>query len=148
MIPDINVVVAASRADHVHHDVAIGWLNAAIAECARGGSIELLPQVAAGFLRLVTNRRVFVQPTPTRDALAFIDALLDTPGVELAESGREWPALRQLCLEHSLAGNDIPDAWIAAAVQSLRRQLVTFDGGFSRLLDDTYLTVLPPASRH
>jgi hypothetical protein len=32
--------------------------------------------VAAGFLRLVTNVRVFPDPSPIKEAVAFIDALL------------------------------------------------------------------------
>jgi toxin-antitoxin system PIN domain toxin len=127
MIPDINLIVAASRADHIHHSIAIKWLNQAIKACESGGSIEILPMVAAGFLRLVTNVRVFPNPSPTRDAVAFMDALLATPGVEMPESGREWPTVRDLCREGRFGGNDIPDVWIAAAVKTLHGHLVTFD---------------------
>ena len=41
--------------------------------------------VAAGFLRLVTNVKVFPDPSPIKDALAFIDALLAVPGVEMLD---------------------------------------------------------------
>lgn len=142
MTPDINVLIAASRSDHVHHRPALAWLNEAIAACGIGGTLEILPMVATGFLRLATNPKVFVHPTPTSDALAFLDALLDIPGVEMPELGREWPALRQLCREGKLAANKIPDAWIAAAVRTLGEHLVTFDRGFSRLLGRNELTVL------
>jgi hypothetical protein len=54
----------------------------------------LLPMVIVGFLRLVTNRRVFIEPDSIEDAVAFIDALLDSPGVELLPCGDEWPILR------------------------------------------------------
>src|SRR5690349_8841904 len=114
MTPDLNVLLAASRADHPHHKPALSWLNQAIAECATGGSIEILPMVVAGFLRLVTHRKVFVAPTPIGEALEFIDSLLRLPGVEMTELGREWPMLRQLSRDHGLAANDITDAWIAA----------------------------------
>jgi toxin-antitoxin system PIN domain toxin len=142
MTPDINVLVAASRADHPHHAVARDWLNEAIAACATGGKIEVLPMIAAGFLRLVTNVRIFPDPSPIKDALAFMDALLAIPGVEITESGREWPTLRRLCLDGKLVGNAIPDAWIAAAVKLGAGRLVTFDRGFTRLLGKSELTVL------
>jgi len=48
--------------------------------------------------------------------VAFVDALLAMPGVQLASFGTEWPKLRQLCLEKQLIGNDLPDGWLAAAV--------------------------------
>jgi uncharacterized protein len=143
MTPDINVLVAASRADHPHHAIAREWLEEAVAACESGSSIEVLPMVAAGFLRLVTNARVFPDPSPTKEALAFLDALLAVPGVDMPESAREWPTLRRLCLDGKLSGNAIPDAWIAAAVKVLNGRLVTFDRGFTRLLGKGELLLLP-----
>jgi toxin-antitoxin system PIN domain toxin len=144
MTPDINVLIAASRSDHPNHALARGWLEEAIEACEGGGSIEVLPMVAAGFLRLVTNARVFPDPSPTKDAVAFLDALLAVPGVEMPESGREWPTLRRICLEGTLTGNAIPDAWIAAAVKVLNGRLVTLDRGFTRLLGKGELLLLRP----
>jgi uncharacterized protein len=144
MTPDINVLVAASRSDHPNHAVARKWLEEAIEACEGGGSIEVLPMVAAGFLRLVTNIRVFPDPSPTKDAVAFMDALLAVPGVEMPEAGREWPTLRRICLEGTLSGNAIPDAWIAAAVKVMNGRLVTLDRGFARLLDKGELLLLRP----
>jgi len=100
--------------------------------------------VAAGFLRLATNPKVFVTPTPIAAAIEFIDSLLAIPGVDMPELGREWPTLRQMSRDHELAANDITDAWIAAAVRTLGSHLVTFDRGFTRLLGRTELTVLSP----
>jgi toxin-antitoxin system PIN domain toxin len=144
MTPDINVLIAASRSDHPNHALARVWLEEAIEACEGGGSIEVLPMVAAGFLRLVTNARVFPDPSPTKDAVAFLDALLAVPGVEMPESGREWPTLRRICLEGTLTGNAIPDAWIAAAVKVLNGRLVTLDRGFTRLLGKGELLLLRP----
>lgn len=144
MAPDINVLLAASRTDHVHHKSAYAWLSGAITRCSSGGSIEILPIVAAGFLRLVTNSRIFINPTPSASALAFMSSLLRVPGVDFPEIGREWPALKALVAHHELTGNAIPDAWIAAAVKTLGGHLVTFDRGFSRWLSRGELTVLDP----
>jgi len=144
--PDLNVLIAASRSDHPHHQPARAWLEQAIADCKLGASIEILPMVAAGFLRIATNRKAFAMPTPIGNAVAFVDSLLAIPGVEMADLGREWPTLRQLCIDHDLAGNDITDAWIAAAVRTLGSHLVTFDRGFTRLLGRTELTLLRPAA--
>ena len=142
MTPDINILVAASRTDHVHHKPAFEWLNGAVEKCRSGGTVEVLPMVAAGFLRLVTNPRVFVEPTPSNSAVAFMLSLLAVPGVELQELGREWPALKALVTQHELSGNANADAWIAATVKTLGSHLVTFDRGFSRWLGRTEFTVL------
>ena len=142
MTPDLNVLLAASRTDHPHHAPALAWLRQAIAACDTGGSIEVLPMVATGFLRLATNRKVFVAPMAIGAAIAFLESLLAIPGVEMPELGREWPELKQLSLDHNLTANDITDAWIAAAVKSLGSHLVTFDRGFARLLGRTQFTLL------
>ena len=144
MAPDLNVLLAASRTDHPHHAVALAWLNQALAACEAGASFELLPMIAAGFLRLATHPKVFKLPMPIGEAIAFVDALLARPGVQMPEIGREWPSLKQLAREHDLAANDLTDAWIAAAVRALGSHLITFDRGFKRLLSRNELTLLEP----
>jgi uncharacterized protein len=142
MTPDVNVLVAASRSDHPHHAAARTWLEPALAAAETGPSFTLMPMVLASVLRLVTSPKVFVQPTPTADAVAFVDALLATPGVHLASLGPEWSKLHQLCLEKRLAGNDVPDAWLAAAVEQHGEHLVSFDRDFRKLLPRGRLTLL------
>lgn len=147
MTPDVNVLIAASRSDHPRHKAAYACIEEAIAACAEGGSVKLMPMVAASFLRLVTNAKIFVRPTPVEDAVGFLDALLAVPGVAMPSLGTEWPMLRQLCIEKKLAANDIPDAWLAAAVIQLGEHLVTFDADFKKLLRRTQVTVLLPTAR-
>ena len=100
--------------------------------------------VVAEFLRLATNRKIFVVPTRINAAVGFVESLLAIPGVEMPELGREWPILKQMSRAHGLAANDISDAWIAAAVRTLGSHLVTFDRGFTRLLGRGELTLLHP----
>ena len=144
MTPDVNVLIAASRSDHPHHKAAYTCMEKAIAACAEGSSVKLMPMVVASFLRLVTNSKIFVRPTPVEVAVGFLDALLTVPGVEMPPLGTEWPMLRQLCIEKKLAANDIPDAWLAAAVIQLGEHLVTFDTDFKKLLRRAQVTVLLP----
>ena len=142
MTPDVNVLVAASRTDHPYHRQAFAWLAKARVACDTGATLHILPMAAAGFLRLVTHPKVFNQPTPISAAVAFIDALLATPGVEMPSLGPEWRAFRQLCLSGKLDGNRVPDAWIAAAVKAIGSHLVTFDRDFGALLSKSDVTIL------
>lgn len=144
MTPDVNVLVAASRADHPHHAVARDWLEEALGAAGAGVAFTLMPMVLASLLRLVTSPKIFHQPTPIEDAVAFIDALLASPGVHLASLGPEWPKLRQLCLDKHLGGNDVPDAWLSAAVTHLGEHLVSFDRDFRKLLARGQFTLLAP----
>ncbi len=147
MTPDVNVLVAASRADHPHHQPALRWLRQAMAQAAAQvgkAEVGLLGTVVASFLRLVTHPRVFAVPTPAADAVAFVDALLGASGVRMLSVKDEWPRLRALCLAQQLGGNDLPDAWIAASVLQTRETLATFDRDFLRLLDPKHLVLLRP----
>jgi uncharacterized protein len=102
--------------------------------------------VVASFLRLVTSPKIFRVPASIDDALQFVDAVLEQPGVHLAGLGLEWPTLRQLCIDKQLTGNDLPDAWLAAATLKLGEHLVTFDTGLKKLLPRSKLTVLVAAA--
>lgn len=145
MTPDVNVLVAASRSDHPHHAVARVWLEETVAAADAGATVTLMPMVLASFLRLVTSAKIFQSATPIKDAVAFVDALLASPGVQLAPLGPEWAKLRQLCLDKQLSGNDLPDAWLSAAVAHLGEHLVSFDRDFRKLLPRGQFTLLEPA---
>ena len=143
MTPDVNVLVAASRSDHPHHASARTWLEEALVNASQGSTLKLQPMVIASFLRLVTHPKIFVQPTPMPEALRFIDALLTAPGVEQPELGPEWPQFRKLCADKMLSANDVPDAWLAAAVVHQGGHVVSFDADFKRLLSRSQFTRLP-----
>jgi toxin-antitoxin system PIN domain toxin len=142
MTPDVNVLLAAFRSDHPHHAVARPWLEQAIANAGKGTPLKLQAMVIASFLRLVIHPKIFIQPTPRIEALRFIDALLGTPGVEQPKLGIEWSTLRELCTDLSLAANDIPDAWLAAAAICQGEHVVSFDKDFKRLLPKSQFTLL------
>jgi toxin-antitoxin system PIN domain toxin len=145
MTPDVNVLVAASRGDHPHHAVARAWLDQALGAATSGTSFTLMPMVLTSFLRLVTSTKIFQHPTPTAEAVGFVDALLAVSGVQLAPLGPEWLRLRQLCLDKQLSGNDLPDAWLAAATLHLGEHLVSFDRDFRKLVGRSQFTLLEPA---
>ena len=79
IIPDLNILLYAVDADSSRHEAARSWLL----ESVNNGREEIgLPLVVSlGFLRLVTNPRVFSTPLSVQDALALEhDATLVTGG--------------------------------------------------------------------
>ena len=146
MTPDVNVLVAASRDDHPHHTEARAWLEQTLAAAASGAAFTLMPMVVASFLRLVTSPKIFRLPTPVAAAVRFVDAVLAAPGVQPAVLGPEWARLRQLCIDKQLGGNDLPDAWLAAATLHAGEHLVSFDCGFRKLLSRSHFTLLEAAA--
>jgi hypothetical protein len=146
-IPDVNVLLAGSRADHPHFEQASAWLQTELSSEAARPGIEILPIVASGFLRLATHPKVFREPTPLERAAAFLTGLLSHPSVEVRSIGRdEWHACQQLCLDKQLTGNDVSDAFIAAVAHAAGRRVVTFDRGFLELLPKRAVLLLraPP----
>lgn len=143
MTPDVNILVAAFRADHPHHKTARSWLEHAVSAAPQGSALTLQPMVIASFLRLVTHPKIFISPTPTAEAVSFLDVLLQAPGISVATLGGEVTELVRLCLEKSLSANDIPDAWLAAAAIHQGEHVVSFDADFRRLLPKDQFTRLP-----
>ena len=142
MVPDINVLVAAYRSDHVHHAAASQWLSKFLQEAAQGEKLVVPMQVVCGFIRLVTNTRIFPVASSSAQAIEFIDWLLADPKAQLLSSSSEWPVLRQLIVDKKLLANHIPDAWLASLAISLSEPFVTFDKGFRQLLPRSLLVLL------
>jgi len=141
--PDVNVLVAADRGEHVHHDVAVRWIEAAVSAASRAAPLTLLPTVIVGYVRVVTDQRVFrAEATSLDHALANVSGLLAAPNVRLADCAGELPLLAELCRTHRITGPGVTDAWVAASVLHLGERLLTFDRGFRRLLPPRHLTML------
>lgn len=109
------------RSIHPHHAVASAWLQGALAACATGANTRLLPLVVASFFASGDPPQNFPDATPIDQAVAFVDALLAQPGVDMPAVGSEWPLMRQLCLDRQIKANDVPDAWLASAVLPVAR---------------------------
>jgi len=141
LLPDVNILLAGFRADHIHHRAARAFL-----EAARSGTVTLAMSDVAltSLVRLATNPRVFVQPDTVDAVLDYIDALVDPPAEVITAGVGHWPRFAGLCRELNLRGNLVPDAYLAALALEQRAELVTFDRGFGRyprlnwrcLLDD------------
>lgn len=142
LTPDVNVLVAAYRADHPHHRAALSWLRNQLRAAAQGARLLLLPMVCVSFARLVTHRRIFDVPATAEEAFEFVEALLASPGCEMAQLGREWAAFTALCKGKAITANLVQHAWIAAATRALGATLVTFDRDFESLLSAHELVLL------
>ena len=129
--PDVNVLVFAYRREAEHHERYAAWLAGLV-----GGRDELalVESVLTGFLRIVTNPRIFVDPAPTRDALLFVDALRGARRArQLAATTATWQRFAEIVgADRHVRGNLVPDAWLAAIARSHGARLATNDRGFAR----------------
>jgi toxin-antitoxin system PIN domain toxin len=136
-LPDVNIFVDAFRQPGASRD----WLENARASRQR---IGVLLAVAASTVRILTHPKIWERPALTTDVVKLFDELLETPNTNLVDSvpsARAWKLFSELVDEHGVAGNDIPDALLAATAQELNATLVSRDKGFTRFHNVKLLTV-------
>jgi toxin-antitoxin system PIN domain toxin len=130
---DVNVLVYAHRRDAAQHEDYADWLGGLLSGQEPYGISDL---VLSGFLRIVTNPKVFRQPTPMEAALAFTEALRTQPNCVPVEPGqRHWDIFTRLCRTAGVKGNLVPDAYLAALAIESGSEWITTDRDFSRFLD-------------
>ncbi len=128
---DTNILVYADRSEMPHHKGAVASLRG----LAEGDEAWALPVFClAEFVRVVSHPRVFDPPTPPEDALAAIDALLESPSCRLLmPEGRYWALLQQAVRDSAASGNLVFDAQIVAVcLEHGARTILTEDRDFSR----------------
>jgi toxin-antitoxin system PIN domain toxin len=127
---DVNVLVYAHRPDVPRHQDYADWLHDLLADQEPYGFSDL---ILSGFLRVVTNPRVFKQPTPMETALAFAELLRTQPNCVPVEPGqRHWDIFTALCRTTGVKGNLVPDAYLAALAIESGSEWITTDRDFSR----------------
>ena len=130
---DVNVLVYAHREDAPEHDRFRAWLEDSRTADEPLGLSDL---VLSGFLRAVTHPRVFREPTPLDEALAFTAALRDSPNALPVQPGeRHWQIFTQLCASAGARGNLVPDAYLAAMALEAGATWYSADRGFARFSD-------------
>lgn len=130
IVPDVNVLVEAHRADTPRHERAARWLEDAVNGVEQVG---LADAVVVGFVRVMTNPRIWAVPAPLETVLGFVDALLAHPGAVRAGAGpRHVEHFAQMCLASGARGNLVSDAAIAAVASELGATIVSFDRDFAR----------------
>jgi toxin-antitoxin system PIN domain toxin len=84
-------------------------------------------------VRIVTNHRIFREPSPLPLALEFCSAVLDAPPAVAVRSGdRHWHLFARLCRDGGATGNLIPDADLVALALEHGATLISTDRGMLR----------------
>ena len=135
---DVNVLVYAHRSDSsLEHDKFAQWLINLVTGPEAFGISET---VLSGFVRVVTNPRIFKEPTTVEDALLFCERLLNRPqAVVLRPTGRNWEIFAKLCQSIPARGKLVADAWHAALAIEYGCEWVGCDRDFARFKDLKWL---------
>jgi len=130
ILVDVNLLLYATVATTPEHSVARPWLNS----CLNGTAAVGLPWASLlGFVRLVSNRRVYSEPVSAAEAWHEVERWLDCPSVWIPQpTDRHREILRPLLLEATLRANLVSDAHLAALAIEHGLTLCSTDGDFSR----------------
>ena len=127
---DVNVLIYAHREESPEHAAYADFVR----DMADGPSAFALSEaVLNGFVRIVTNPKIFKQPTPTDIAFEFCESLRRRPQAAVLRPGeRNWNIFAQLCVSIGAKGKLVADAWHAALAIEHGCEWVSTDGDFAR----------------
>jgi toxin-antitoxin system PIN domain toxin len=130
ILVDANLLVYAYVSSVPQHRAAKPWLD----EKLNGDARVALPWPSLlGFLRLVTNPRVFQRPTSIGDAWTQVEEWLACPPVwTAAPTEAHASTLAGLIASAAPTGNLIPDVHLAALAIEHGLTLYSTDGDFAR----------------
>lgn len=128
---DVNVLIYAHRPDSIsEHPAYADWLT----KMANGvEAFALSEAVLSGFVRIVTNRKIFKQPTPVETAFSFCENLRQCPQACVLRPGeRNWSIFQTLCQDLPAQGKLVADAWHAALAIEYDCEWISTDNDFAR----------------
>ena len=130
ILPDVNVLLYAFRADSARHPKYHDWLTALVnADSPFGVS----PQTLASLIRISTHPGIYVSPSRLDEAVAFCDAVLGAPNCTVVQPReRHWSIFTDLCRQARVKGNLVQDAWFAALAIESGCEWITTDRDYAR----------------
>jgi toxin-antitoxin system PIN domain toxin len=131
LLPDVNVLIYAHRTDSCSdHDAYARWLT----ELATALEPFALSSLAlAGLVRIVTNPRIFRNPSSLDQVFDFIDELVARPNARVVHPGPvHLEIFEDLCRRSGATAKLVADAHHAAVAVEHGCTLVTTDSDFDR----------------
>ncbi len=130
ILPDVNVLVYAFREEAVNHDRYKRWLEGVLAT----EEVAVVDHCLVGFVRVVTNPRIFSDPAPTALALEFVERLRRSGRARpTSATSATWALMNDWAGQDSaVRGNLVPDSYLAALAVAHGASIATNDRGFAR----------------
>ena len=130
ILPDVNVLIYAFRADSEAHPQYKDWLESVVNGSAAYG---IAPQVLASVVRITTHPRVYAHPSSRKDVFDFCRTILQQPNATVTAPGdRHWMIFEDLCSKAKATGNLAQDAWFAALAIESGCEWITTDRDYAR----------------
>jgi hypothetical protein len=130
ILVDANILIYAHVTEFPQHEAARTWLD---------DRLNGLPRVALpwpallGFVRIITNPRIFDRPESVAEAWQQVEEWLAMPSVWIPQPGeRHADFLGRLLRTERVTANLVPDAHLAALAIEHGLTLCSSDGDFAR----------------
>jgi uncharacterized protein len=133
ILVDANLLIYAHVSSFPQHAQAGSWLDSQLSGTDRVG----LPWPSLlGFLRIVTNPRVFERPEPMGQAWRQVQDWLEPDVVWIPQpTERHRDVMGKLVMTAGVQANLVPDAHLAALAIEHGLLLCSTDGDFGRFAD-------------
>ncbi len=130
---DANLLIYAHVKNLPQHVAAKGWLD----KCLNASAPVGLPWPSLlGFLRIVTNPRIFERPESIKDAWKQVKEWLECQSAWIPRPAeRHVEILEGLIVDLNITANLVPDAHLAALAIEHGLILCSADGDFGRFPD-------------
>jgi uncharacterized protein len=128
---DVNVLIYAFRKDTSEHATCSRWLQEEVLNAE--GTYCFSEIVLAAVLRIVTNHRIFVNPSRLEVALEFCRQIREQPNAVAVSPGpRHWEIFSRLARDADTKGSLITDAYLAALAIESGSEWITTDRDYAR----------------
>ena len=130
LLADTNVLVNAFRLEVPGQKRYLGFVE----EMINGdSSYAVCDFVVNGFIRTVTNRKIYLDPDPLDRAVEFAETYRNQPhAVLVGGKDRHWEIFTRLGRQTGAKGNLIPDTYLAALAIEHGCEFVTCDADFAK----------------
>jgi len=127
---DVNVLISAHRREAERHKDYRAFVDSLV----HGDEAYAVSDfVVNGFVRVVTNQRIWGPPTPLEEALRFGAAVRDqSQAVVISPGERFWGIFTRICRQVDAKAKLVPDAYLAALAIEHGCEFITSDRDFAR----------------
>lgn len=130
ILPDVNLLLYAEDVHSPMHQHARGWWRA---QLSGTDTVCLCWPVLGAFIRLATNRRVFLETLTLNQACARVHEWLQRPQVRIVQATQQhWSIFREQLEAAQCIGNLVTDAHLAALAIEHGCELCSTDADFAR----------------
>ena len=141
---DVNVLVNAHRRDNREYRFYHDWLREFLDSDVEFFYSEF---VLSGFVRVVTNPRIYNVPTALDVALQATETIRShRKGTRVSPGSRHWTIFRDLAVRTKASGNTMPDTYFAALAIESGAEWITSNQGFRVFEPDLRWRLLRPSN--